>query len=136
MLSPGRAGRRISKSAFKVLDAPNLQDDYYLNLVRERPSPPSPLCAMAPPLQWPSDNLPLQQLAWSSRNVLAVALGGSVYLWNAATADVDTLCNLTAEGLVTSVSWSGGGKYVAVGLSSGSVQLWDTEATKLVRRLR
>jgi cell division cycle 20-like protein 1, cofactor of APC complex len=27
------AGRKIAKQPFKVLDAPNLQDDFYLNLV-------------------------------------------------------------------------------------------------------
>jgi len=41
----------------KVLDAPALQDDFYLNLVD-----------------------------WSAQNVLAVGLGSCVYLWSATTS--------------------------------------------------
>ena len=43
----------------KVLDAPDLQDNYYLNL-----------------------------LDWSSLNVLSVGLGSTVYLWNTSTCQV------------------------------------------------
>eukprot|EP00983_Pelagomonas_calceolata_P116520 1160316-Pelagomonas_calceolata.AAC.5 len=43
----------------RVLDAPALQDDFYLNMVD-----------------------------WSSQNVLAVGLGPSVYLWSASTSNV------------------------------------------------
>jgi cell division cycle 20-like protein 1 (cofactor of APC complex) len=32
--SPRKATRKISKLPFKVLDAPELADDFYLNLVR------------------------------------------------------------------------------------------------------
>ena len=59
LLSPRRATRKIPKTPFKVLDAPDLQDDYYLNL-----------------------------LDWSSQNILAVGLGTAVYLWNASTCQV------------------------------------------------
>lgn len=51
--------RKISRVPFKVLDAPALQDDFYLNLVD-----------------------------WSKSNVLAVALGSCVYLWSAYTSKV------------------------------------------------
>jgi len=47
--------RKIPKQPFKVLDAPMLQDDFYLNLVD-----------------------------WSSTNILAVGLNGAVYVWSAA----------------------------------------------------
>jgi hypothetical protein len=33
--SPRKATRKISKLPFKVLDAPELADDFYLNLVRK-----------------------------------------------------------------------------------------------------
>jgi hypothetical protein len=46
-------------SVRQVLDAPQLQDDFYLNLVD-----------------------------WSSQNVLAVGLGTCVYLWSACTSKV------------------------------------------------
>ena len=57
--SPRKAIRKIPKSPFKVLDAPDLQDDFYLNLVD-----------------------------WSSTNVLSVGLGSCVYLWSAHTSQV------------------------------------------------
>ena len=59
LLSPRRMTRKIPKAPFKVLDAPELQDDFYLNL-----------------------------LDWSSQNLLAVGLGSAVYLWNACTCQV------------------------------------------------
>lgn len=51
--------RKISRTPYKMLDAPSLQDDFYLNLVD-----------------------------WSKNNVLAVALGNSVYMWSAYTSKV------------------------------------------------
>lgn len=57
--SPRKPTRKISKIPFKVLDAPELQDDFYLNLVD-----------------------------WSSLNVLSVGLGTCVYLWSACTSQV------------------------------------------------
>ena len=62
LLSPRRATRKISKTPFKVLDAPELQDDFYLNL-----------------------------LDWSSQNMLSVGLGAAVYLWSACTCQVRRL---------------------------------------------
>lgn len=44
-----------------MLDAPELQDDFYLNLVD-----------------------------WSAQNVLAVGLGSCVYLWSACTSQVSS----------------------------------------------
>lgn len=62
----------------QVLDAPELQDDFYLNLVD-----------------------------WSSQNVLSVGLGSCVYLWSACTSQVTRLCDLSSDNnSVTSVAWS------------------------------
>ncbi|TVU29491.1 hypothetical protein EJB05_21057 [Eragrostis curvula] len=47
--------RKIPRSPYKMLDAPEMQDDFYRNL-----------------------------LDWSSHDVLAVGLGNRVYLWNAS----------------------------------------------------
>ena len=58
-----QAIRKISKIPFKVLDAPELQDDFYLNLVD-----------------------------WSSQNVLSVGLSTCVYLWSACTSQVSLQC--------------------------------------------
>lgn len=75
--SPRKMPRKISKIPFKVLDAPELQDDFYLNLVD-----------------------------WSSTNILSVGLGACVYLWSACTSQVTRLCDFSSNNNnVTSVSW-------------------------------
>lgn len=99
--------RKISKVPCKVLDAPSLQDDFYLNLVD-----------------------------WGSQNILAVGLGSNVYLWHASTSQVTRLLGLSSmEDCVTSVAWSDGGRHLAVGTSRGEVQLWDAFAEKLIRTM-
>jgi len=105
--SPRKASRKISKIPFKVLDAPELQDDFYLNLVD-----------------------------WSSQNVLSVGLGACVYLWSACTSQVTRLCDLTNDNdTVTSVSWAERGNLVAVGTHRGYVQIWDVLANKKLNTL-
>lgn len=51
--------RAIPQYPEKILDAPDLVDDYYLNL-----------------------------LDWSASNVLAVCLAQTVYLWNAQSGEI------------------------------------------------
>ncbi|OWB84670.1 hypothetical protein B5S33_g3320 [[Candida] boidinii] len=58
--------KRIPTAPEKVLDAPGIIDDFYLNL-----------------------------LSWSSDNILAIALENSVYCWNANTGDVDLASECT-----------------------------------------
>lgn len=75
--SPRRELRDICKTPYRVLDAPELAEDFYLNLVD-----------------------------WSSTNVLGVGLGACVYLWTAHNASVSKLCDLSSVGdLISSVSW-------------------------------
>ncbi|KAF0696120.1 Aste57867_13096 [Aphanomyces stellatus] len=99
--------RKVSKSPFKILDAPKLQDDFYLNLVD-----------------------------WSSRNVLAVGLGTAVYLWSACTSNVTKLCELGPADAVASVAWTLRGDELAVGTNSGMVQIWDTQHGKCIRTMQ
>ena len=76
--SPRKASRKISKIPFKVLDAPELQDDFYLNLVD-----------------------------WSSQNVLSVGLGACVYLWSAFTSQVKyVFCKSKIDSRITNVLMS------------------------------
>ncbi|PXF42947.1 Protein FIZZY-RELATED 2 [Gracilariopsis chorda] len=103
---PQRASRRIPRSPFKVLDAPYLTDDFYLNLVD-----------------------------WGSQNVLAVGLQNCVYLWSACTSKVTTLCDLQFGGPVCSVAWNQQGTHLAIGTRSGGVQVWDAAMRKLVRTM-
>lgn len=105
--SPRKALRKISRIPFKVLDAPELQDDFYLNLVD-----------------------------WSSQNILSVGLGSCVYLWSACTSQVTRLCDLSLEAdTVTSVSWNERGNLISVGTHKGFTQIWDVSASKKISTL-
>lgn len=105
-----KIGRKIPTTPSRILDAPELVDDYYLNLV-----------------------------TWGANNILAVALGQRVYLWNADSGDIHHLLTLQEEGdFVTSVSWSsnpGEDHMIAVGTNNSPVQVWDAEALTPVRTL-
>jgi cell division cycle protein 20 (cofactor of APC complex) len=105
-----KIGRRIPTAPTRILDAPDLVDDYYLNLI-----------------------------SWSKDNILAVALGQSVYLWNASSGDIQHLVTLPGrQDYVTSVCWStmpSQSKYIAIGTNNNAVQLWDSEALNRVRTL-
>ena len=103
--TPKKLVRYISKTPYKVLDAPELHDDFYLNLVD-----------------------------WSSTNFLGVGLGSCVYLWSANTSKVVKLCDLSPYDTITSVNWIQRGTHIAVGTNKGLVQLWDVERMKKVRQ--
>ncbi|GMI71713.1 cell cycle switch protein 52 A1, FIZZY-related 2 [Hibiscus trionum] len=104
--SPVKAPRKVPKSPYKVLDAPALQDDFYLNLVD-----------------------------WSLNNVLAVGLGNCVYLWNACSSKVTKLCDLGVDDSVCSVCWAQRGTHLAVGTSEGDVEIWDASRCRRVRTM-
>eukprot|EP00252_Welwitschia_mirabilis_P001959 TRINITY_DN11924_c0_g1_i2.p1 TRINITY_DN11924_c0_g1~~TRINITY_DN11924_c0_g1_i2.p1 ORF type:complete len:516 (+),score=61.42 TRINITY_DN11924_c0_g1_i2:115-1662(+) len=101
-----KTSRKIAKIPYKVLDAPGLQDDFYLNLVE-----------------------------WSSHNILAVGLGSCVYLWSACSSRVTKLCDLGPDDNVCSVAWTQRGTYLSVGTNSGEVQIWDAAKCRQVRTL-
>jgi len=100
--------RYIPQAPEKILDAPELMDDYYLNL-----------------------------LDWSSTNILAVALGQTVYLWNASTGNIEELCTTPGEDdYVTSVAWVQEGNYIGVGTNHNEVQIWDVGAMRQLRNMK
>jgi cell division cycle protein 20 (cofactor of APC complex) len=111
---PGRpkdaVNRRIPSQPSRILDAPDLVDDYYLNLI-----------------------------SWGQDNILAVALSHCVYLWNAGTGEIEHLTTIQGnDDYATSVSWStipGQSKYLAIGTNSNTIQLWDAQAKKRIRTL-
>lgn len=77
-----QAARYLPQTSERVLDAPDLLNDYYLNL-----------------------------LDWSSSNLLAVALGQSLYVWNATTSEITKL--LEFDGVpITSVAWMNSGSHI------------------------
>lgn len=92
------------QSPERTLDAPELIDDYYLNL-----------------------------LDWSSNNIVAIALGDTVYLWNASNRSISELLSTDEEnGPVTSVSWAPDGRNIAIGMNSSIVEIWDTTVNQKV----
>jgi cell division cycle 20, cofactor of APC complex len=103
-LSANLSKRALPSVPSKVLDAPDIVDDYYLNV-----------------------------LSWSRSNVVAVALRDSVYLWNATTSSIDCLCQTDDErDYVSSVRWSPDGTKCAIGTASAQLQIWCAETKRLV----
>ncbi|VDL67911.1 unnamed protein product, partial [Nippostrongylus brasiliensis] len=106
--SPRKPQRKVPKNPYKVLDAPELQDDFYLNLVD-----------------------------WSSQNMLSVGLNTCVYLWSACNSQVVVkLCDLVNDqDTVTSVQWGDKGDLLAVGTNRGITQIWDVHTQKMTMEL-
>lgn len=105
MLSPRQTPRAVSKVPYKVLDAPDLADDFYLNLVD-----------------------------WGSQNILGVGLGQCVYMWNSSSGRVTKLCDLPDD-TVTSVNWIQRGSHIAIGTHKGFVQIWDAQSQRRLRTM-
>ncbi len=104
--STGSASRAIlTPEVERILDAPALLDDYYLNLVD-----------------------------WSSQNLIAIALGTAVYLWDPSDSSIRVLVDLSSSSTpITAVSFSAGGLTLAVGCDNAATLLYDV---KTQRRLR
>uniref|UniRef100_A0A8C8G4S4 Uncharacterized protein n=1 Tax=Oncorhynchus tshawytscha TaxID=74940 RepID=A0A8C8G4S4_ONCTS len=110
LLSPWKLTRKITKIPFKVLDAPELQDDFYLNLV-----------------DW-SALMVLSKLRHLSISGVPVHFYTSPQMCIDLFFQVTHLCDLAVEGdSVTSVGW---GNHVTVGTHKGYVQIWDAAAGK------
>jgi cell division cycle 20-like protein 1 (cofactor of APC complex) len=108
LTSARRVTQKISPEPFKVLDAPELQNDFYLSL-----------------------------MDWSSQNVLSVGLESFVYLWSAYTSQVTMLFDLSADGnSVTSVAWNKQGNLLAVGTTYGGVQVWDVVTNNKIKMMK
>ncbi|KAF7295183.1 hypothetical protein MIND_01057100 [Mycena indigotica] len=90
--------RKISTQPERVLDAPGLVDDFYLNLV-----------------------------SWSSLNCVAVSLDTSTYIWKADTGAVVQMGEAPSGTYVSSVNFSADGAFLGIGLGTGEVELWDVE---------
>ena len=110
--------RKINLTPERILDAPNLVDDYYLNL-----------------------------LEWGKSNILAVALGPEIYLWNGETSETSLLMSIIKENennsllnnnnnnIITSLSWMNNGICLGVGLPNGIIELWDIIKGSRIREI-
>lgn len=99
-----KINRVIPNEPKRILNATGLSNDFYCNNVD-----------------------------WSSKNVVAVVLGQSLYLWNGDSGTIDELCSQDG---ITSVKWSADGQYLAVGKMDSEMQLWNPSAKKILRKLR
>uniref|UniRef100_A0A1I7SCR3 WD_REPEATS_REGION domain-containing protein n=1 Tax=Bursaphelenchus xylophilus TaxID=6326 RepID=A0A1I7SCR3_BURXY len=100
-----RHQRYLPKSPVRILDAPTINDDFYLNI-----------------------------MDWGQTNVVAVALDNVVYLWHAESGDVDTLDEFDGVS-VSSVKWSEEGRYLSVGLTNGQLKLYDVTTKRNLRTI-
>lgn len=64
---------------------------------------------------------------------MTVALGSSVYLWNAATGNIEILFENDSGDHACSLAWIQDGHILAVGNNCGSVELWDCNQMKRLR---
>lgn len=104
-MTPKKTVRTFPSLPVKVLDAPDLVNDYYLNL-----------------------------LHWGQNNILSVALAQTVYLWNSDDGTIQTMTTLEDEQqYVSAVQWSPDASFLAVGTSYNTIQLWDAKTRQKVR---
>ena len=83
------------------------------------------------------DDYYLNLLDWSSKNVVAIALGNTVYLWHATSGAIEELMQVSQDdGPVTSLSWGPDGKHIGIGLDNGEVQLWDSTSLSKIRTMK
>jgi cell division cycle 20-like protein 1 (cofactor of APC complex) len=93
--------RKIDTVPFKILDAPLLQDDYYLNVVD-----------------------------WSVTNNLAVGLANTCYVWNFDSNEVHKILELEEENFVSCLSWDQKGHNLVTANFEGNVRIFDFNKKK------
>ena len=93
-----RSKFNLPKEPYKVLEAPELEDDFYLSL-----------------------------LDWSSNNMIAVSLGSTVYVYNVETGEMNKIYEAFDCEATTSLRWDRSGKRLAIGSLLGQVTIWDLE---------
>ncbi|KAF9466405.1 WD40-repeat-containing domain protein [Collybia nuda] len=98
--------RKIPTQPERVLDAPGMVDDFYLNLI-----------------------------SWSCQNAVAVALEASTYIWKADTGTVVQMGEAPEGTYVSSVDFSNDGMFLGIGIGNGDVELWDVESGQKLRTM-
>ncbi|XP_055374438.1 cell division cycle protein 20 homolog [Condylostylus longicornis] len=103
-ISSKSGSRYIPTTSERILDAPDIINDYYLNL-----------------------------MDWSCDNIVTVALGNAVYLWNAGTGNIEQLVEYDEGDNACSLAWIQDGHILAIGNNNGAVELWDCSKVKRLR---
>lgn len=104
ILSPKKKEREINRKSERILDAPNLIDDFYINI-----------------------------LDWSSNDLLGVGLSNSLYVFDYQENSSLLLTTLDPSLYISSLSWTQDGNFLSIGTSNGKIQLWDVERKKCIR---
>ncbi|XP_073016792.1 cell division cycle 20.2, cofactor of APC complex-like isoform X1 [Primulina eburnea] len=100
--------RQFPKQESRILDAPNIRNDYYLSV-----------------------------MDWGRTNILAVALDKKLYLWNADSSKISLVSEANSDDdYLASVAWSEDAKTIAAGYRSSVIELYDAETFKRVRCLK
>lgn len=93
----------LPEKPFKILEAPDISDDFYHNI-----------------------------FDWSPSNVLGVSLGNSVYLLNTDSSKVSKLYEAFECETISSIQWNETGDHLAIGNVLGQISIWDVNARKEV----
>lgn len=90
--------RKIPKTAYKVLDAPGLIDDFYQDI-----------------------------LDWSTKDIIAIALQGSIYFWSNKETEnnVMKISEAPDNSIYSSLKWNSTGQFLSAGTSSGLLEIFD-----------
>ena len=99
--------RKIPQEPERILDAPNLTDNFYYN-----------------------------PLDWGSKNILSVCLGTYNYLWNYNNLETNLLTRNQNEIEYCTSSFMDNGVCIALGLNDGDIELWDIEKKIKIRTLK
>lgn len=97
---------QIPMEPFRILDTPGIEDNYYSHL-----------------------------LTWSARNVIAISLSNTVYLFNYETSDFDEVYQADEDETITSLAFSPQGDYLAVANDQGMITIWDAATCQVERTL-
>ena len=99
--------KNISTKAYKILDAPGIIDDYYLNL-----------------------------LDWGNNGIISLGIKERIYLWSNTTTKINQLCNYESGNNVGALLWSQKTDFLAVGKYDGSLDVWDTEKNMIINSFK
>lgn len=101
------SSRKINTNPYKKLDAPNLRDDFYLNI-----------------------------LDWSFANELALGLDNKLHVWCPFSNKSRLLYQSPqVDAYICSVSFNATGQYLAIGDSLGVITIYDTNKEKLLMKI-
>ena len=99
--------RPLPKKPYKILDSPEMEDDFYKQL-----------------LHWSPTN-----------NMVAIGLSNSVYIWDAQKKKANLLCEFFEYEELCSLRWDQDGKFFAFGMGSGEIKIWDFKKNQSVQSL-